>query len=274
MTKDQIMNIFYSQMALDYSCSNEQIRDYSNYIKTDLHSAGSRKFKPQGHIAKIVSLNGKFVLCVDESIKISAEKLINLSGEWMSLSQSLEQLNVITRPLGYVAMDEHHYYLPLGVNGLSEDTIAQMKQQYKITLYEKDELEQFRGDSRFTAALSFCEDAPDMLAITAEKEGEILGMSGASADSESMWQIGINVCKNARGQNIGPFLTILLKDEIMRRGKLPFYGTAESHIQSQRVALKSGFIPTWWEAYSYKLTVGNNGLVDNRIETAGGLNNE
>ena len=162
------------------------------------------------------------------------------------------KLNELTAEYGYTVMDQHHYYLPTGTPALSNEDIEQMKQQYTLTWYEGDELEQFRGDERFSFALSFSETAPDMLAVTAEKDGMILGMSGASADSDSMWQIGIDVAKEARGQNIGPFLTILLKEEIIRRGKLPFYGTAESHIQSQRVGLKSGFFPAWWEAYSYR----------------------
>lgn len=252
MTKEQIYEMFYEQMAIDYSCSDKEIKDRMNYVKVDEKRIGTRGYKTNDHIAKIISLNGKYVLCVDEKIKDEADKLIKMSGEWFSLGHNTERLNEITRPYGYLCMDQHHYYLPLGTPAFSAEEINDMKNNYKITMYEKDEIEQFRGDKRFTAALSFCESAPDMLAFTAEKNGRILGMSGASADSDTMWQIGINVMIDARGQNIGPLLTILLKDEILRRGKLPFYGTGESHIQSQRVAIKSGFFPTWWEAYSYR----------------------
>ena len=68
-----------------------------------------------------------------------------------------------------------------------------------------------------------------------------------------MWQIGIDVLPESRGRQIGPLLTILLKREILKRGKLPFYGTAESHIQSQKVAVKSGFLPAWAELQSDNL---------------------
>lgn len=252
MTVKEIYDIFYDQMAIDYSCTKEEIKDFNNYVKVDEHKTGTRAYKKDNHIAKMISLNGKFVLCVDEKIKEEAEKLISFKGEWMSLGQNTEKLNEITRPYGYMSVDEHHYYLPIGRAYFTDSDIDEMKKLYKITMYEKEEIERFRGDERFTAALSFCEKAPDMLAFTAEENGEIIGMSGASADSDTMWQIGINVSEKARGKNIGPLLTILLKDEILRRGKLPFYGTGESHIQSQRVAIKSGFFPTWWESYSYK----------------------
>ena len=251
MTKEQMYEIFYRQMATDYSVDLDEIRDYSNYVKIDARRPGTRTFKPQNHIAKAISLHGKFVLCTDEKIFDETVNLLNIKGEWLSLGQNIEKLNEITRPFGYLAGHQHHYYLPTGKNAFSSEELENIGSRYEIKWYEKDDLFVFRNDDRFKNALSFCESAPEMIAVTASRDGKIFGMSGASADSEDMWQIGIDVLKEARGKNIGPLLTILLKEEIMRRGKLPFYGTGESHIQSQKVALKSGFIPEWWEIYSY-----------------------
>lgn len=251
MTHNEIYDLFYRQMAIDYSCTDAEIRSFDNLVKIDAHQDGARAYKPDNHIAKVLSVNGKFVLCIDEKIQKQAEGLIDIMGAWFSLGQNLERLEAIVKPYGYHIIDQHHYYLPLGSAIFSQDELDSAKKQYKIKVYEKDELEQFRGDVRFTSALTFCEKAPDMLAFTAECDGEILGMSGASADSDLMWQIGINVMPKARGKNIGPILTTLIKDEIIKRGKLPYYGTGESHIQSQRVGLKAGFVPTWWEAYAY-----------------------
>ena len=53
-------------------------------------------------------------------------------------------------------------------------------------------------------------------------------MAGASEDCEEMWQIGINVLPEAEGQGIGKKLVPVLKNEILRRGKVPFYSTVES----------------------------------------------
>lgn len=44
-------------------------------------------------------------------------------------------------------------------------------------------------------------------------------------------------------------LVEIIKNEILNMGKLPFYGTAMSHIASQRVALNAGFYPAWIELY-------------------------
>ena len=48
---------------------------------------------------------------------------------------------------------------------------------------------------------------------------------------------------------IGTMLVATIKNEILDKNRLPFYGTAMSHIASQRVALGAGFVPAWSELY-------------------------
>ena len=69
MTTKEVYDIYYKQMAIDYSCTEEEIRDFNNYVKIDEHRINTRAYKKDNHIAKMISLNGKFVLCVDERIK-------------------------------------------------------------------------------------------------------------------------------------------------------------------------------------------------------------
>ena len=75
------------------------------------------------------------------------------------------------------------------------------------------------------------------------------GMAGASEDGAYLWQIGINVVPECAGKGLAAELVRSLKNEIIRRGKVPFYGTSESHTISQTVALKAGFVPAWTEIY-------------------------
>ena len=102
---------------------------------------------------------------------------------------------------------------------------------------------------RFGEAFLFRELPKDEMGVGAYRDGVLLGMAGATNDSDSMWQIGINVMPEAEGLGIGSMLVAVLKNEILKRGKLPFYGTSMSHIASQRVALGAGFVPMWAELY-------------------------
>ena len=92
-----------------------------------------------------------------------------------------------------------------------------------------------------------------MIGAAALKNGNILGMAGASCDSPRMWQIGIDVDQAARHQGIGKMLVSMLKNEILKKEILPFYGTGMSHLESQRVALGSGFMPAWVELVTEKI---------------------
>ena len=126
---------------------------------------------------------------------------------------------------------------------------------FKPVLTDEKPIDEVKGAENYRGKLSFDSNAPDMIAVAAFDKGEIVGMSGASMDSEMMWQIGIDVNPKCRGRNLGANLTVLLKEKIMEKGIVPFYGTAESHIQSQTVEVKSGFIPTWAELYSTKIKI-------------------
>ncbi len=64
-----------------------------------------------------------------------------------------------------------------------------------------------------------------MLAVDALEENHIMGMAGASSDGETLWKIGIDVLPEYRGMGIGTNLVGLLKNEILKRGKILLYGT-------------------------------------------------
>ncbi|HAV27012.1 MAG TPA: GNAT family N-acetyltransferase, partial [Lachnospiraceae bacterium] len=93
----------------------------------------------------------------------------------------------------------------------------------------------------------------DVIGIAAFRGGDILGMAGASADSAMFWQIGIDVLPEARGLSIGKILVTRLRDEILMRDRVPYYGTATSHMLSQNVAIVSGFRPAWAELTTRQL---------------------
>ena len=76
---------------------------------------------------------------------------------------------------------------------------------------------------------------------------EIAGMAGASADSPTFWQIGINVNKEYEGRHIASGLVSILKHDILQKGIVPYYGTSFSNLASQHVAVRAGFEAAWVE---------------------------
>lgn len=96
---------------------------------------------------------------------------------------------------------------------------------FDLIRYDQNAILQFREDNRFDEAFAFDPYAPDVLGIAAAKDGQILGMAGASADSPLFWQIGINVDSHAVGMHVGSTLVRLLAQDIIAQGAVPYYGT-------------------------------------------------
>lgn len=117
----------------------------------------------------------------------------------------------------------------------------------EIKKYNQEEILQFKDDDRFDEAFCFSEESPDVLAVAAIIDDEIVGMAGASADSASFWQIGINVNKNFEGRHIASGIVSILKADILQKGIVPYYGTSFSNLASQHVAAKAGFEVAWVE---------------------------
>ena len=84
-----------------------------------------------------------------------------------------------------------------------------------------------------------------MLAVGAFDGGQLAGLAGASADCETMWQIGVDVLPEYRRRGIASAITSRLALEILHLGKVPFYCAAWSNVRSARNAIKCGFRPAW-----------------------------
>ena len=123
----------------------------------------------------------------------------------------------------------------------------------EIKKYNQEKILQFKGDDRFDEAFCFSEASPDVLAVAAIIDNEIVGMAGASADSPSFWQIGINVNKNFEGRHIATGLVSMLKADILKKEIVPYYGTSFSNLASQHVAAKAGFEVAWVELITERM---------------------
>ena len=162
---------------------------------------------------------------------------------WLSEPENLIAIHGELQRRGQRLADAHHHYIPA-------QNAPAAAPRFAVEWFEQGEMERFRGDDRFREALLFDERAPDMLAVCAMDGSTILGMAGATRDSARLWQIGVNVTTEGAGKGVGTYVTSLLRQELLKRGVVPTYATVESHIKSQRVALRAGFEPAFYEFFS------------------------
>ncbi len=91
---------------------------------------------------------------------------------------------------------------------------------------------------------------PVTVAALALRNGAVTGVAAATADSDTLWQIGIDVRSDHRGEGLGAALTSSTAAAVLSRGRVPYYGTTIGNIASRRTALSAGFYPCWVSAFT------------------------
>lgn len=239
--------ILMQQLAIDFCCTKEMLESKENIFTEYFPRDGRRIFKETECFLKVASVQGKILASGrPDIIKWVKDRYQNDDGAWFMDMENLRELDDKMKDFGCRIGQAHPFYIATEKSKIDTGN-------FEIKRYIGEELEQFRGDERFDEAFIFDDMPKDEIGIAACRDGQILGMAGATSDSTMMWQIGINVMPEARGLGIGTMLVGLLKNEILDIGRLPFYGTSMSHIASQRVALNAGFYPAWAELYCEKI---------------------
>lgn len=233
------------QLSIEYSCSPDDFEKPCSLVTEASNKNGRRKYSAGAPFLQMVTLGSNTVISADISMHDWLKEYVKGSeGHSLFEHEHLREINRELTKYGKRLRGTHHMFLPDG-----EYTEPEELGLY-IRWYEQDELCQFYGSTEWKNALCsrFIPERPDMLAVTALNGDEILAMAGCSADTEDMWQLGVDVIESCRGKGLGAWLVTLLKNEVIKRGKIPFYGTSLSNLHSWNTALKSGFFPAWVEA--------------------------
>lgn len=88
-----------------------------------------------------------------------------------------------------------------------------------------------------------------MVATVASRAQQIIGIAAASADSDELWQIGVDVIESERRAGIGRALVSQVTSLVLDQGKIPYYSAAVSNIASRSLAIGLGYWPAWTEVF-------------------------
>jgi GNAT superfamily N-acetyltransferase len=143
---------------------------------------------------------------------------------------------------GFLPCYQAEYWLP------DVDVLKETPCRYETRILEQKDFSELYSPE-WSNALSQSENSKrlDMLGVGAYDNGKLVGLSGCSADCDTMWQIGIDVLPEYHRKGIAAALTSRLAIEVINREKVPFYCCAWSNLGSVRNAIKSGFRPAWVE---------------------------
>ncbi len=236
------------QLAIDLNCSPSDFDRAENVLTVSASNEGRRMYSKEKYFFQMVTMGVNAVISADEALHpFLREFMADRAGHWLF---EQEKLTVLERELnthGYRLCRSHHMCLPKFNVSVCGD--------FPVKWFgTREELAPFY-DGCFPNALCerYLEERPDRLAVCAYDGNEIMGMAGCSEDAPGFLQIGIDVFPQYRGKGVGTYLSLLMKNEIIKRGGMPVYGTAAANIYSQNIAVNCGFRPAWVEIEAEKI---------------------
>lgn len=240
---DNLLDLAIKQFILD--CNIEEYnKEKKVFIGEKKANLGARLYTGKTLEFKAIVCLGQAFIMAGDSMKewVLKEYADEKAPEWMCNFDTLRKLERQLNSCGMEIEDTHIYFLP-------DKDYKMVEPMCDIKVLSKEEILKIKGQHSFNKALCYNEDMPDVIAIAALEGDKMIGMAGASQDGKYLWQIGIDVLPEYRNKGLAVNLTALIKQEIIKMGVVPFYGTSESHSVSQSVAVKAGFLPAWAEIY-------------------------
>jgi GNAT superfamily N-acetyltransferase len=236
---DEMLWIVQSQLATDLCCAPDELSGEKDcFVFTEARNNPNRRPFPRNeqHFE---------MLSMGKSIVVSASPGILEAVKPLLLGKDRDE--AFSMPFIH---GQSLYYLP---------DLAQMKavsspDGFVYEIVEQAEIPALYQYEGFRNAVQYDTNhlRPDILVALAKKENNIVGMAGASNDCAFMWQVGMDVLPAYRNHGLAAYLINRLTLEILKRGYVPYYGTASSNIASQRVAHRAGYYPAWVCAYQGK----------------------
>ncbi|HZJ57603.1 MAG TPA: GNAT family N-acetyltransferase [Clostridia bacterium] len=241
MTNAEILSIAMKQHAIDANCSPGDFSRSENVAVISRPHKDARRYLNLPFFCDLITYGSNIVASVDE-------RIFDFVREYMDTMHphdcfELPQIHHLTQEFekyGFLPCYQAEYWLP------DVDVLKVLPCKYETRVLEQCDFTKLYLPE-WDNALSRSRPYLDMLGVGAYDGDILIGLSGCSADCDTMWQIGIDVLPEYRRQGIAAALTSRLAVEILKRGKVPFYCCSWSNLGSVRNAIKSGFRPAWVE---------------------------
>ena len=241
MTNQDILRIAMRQSALEQNCAASDFLASENKVVRSRANSSARVYLTLPHSVNLVSYGNNIVATTRHDLMDTVKEYINRYDVHACFeTPQLLVFNEALRPYGLCACFMAEYFLP------DLELLHALPCPFEVRRLGPED---FSGlyKPEWGNALCAKRRQYDRLCLGAYRDDELVGLAGASADCENMWQIGIDVLPAFRCQGIASALVSQLALALLDEGKVPFYCAAWSNIRSVRTAIKCGFRPAWVE---------------------------
>jgi len=247
--QESALQVVKKILAADFACAESDFDNAGVTFHLSKEIEGARRFPlPEKFLAVVTMGRGVVVSCSTERLQWARANLLNFTPDELFYAPAVALM------VNLVAHDNQTIFGPQLKYICTLDTIKPHStgEDVELNMVDEETIRELYKNSQFPNALGRQYDPrrPTLLACSAKYHGVIAGLAGASADTESMWQIGIDTLPEYRNRNIGKALVSRLTEALFDIGKLPYYSAGTNNIASRRIATSLGYRPAWVEIYS------------------------
>lgn len=248
MDRHTALDVVHNTLAADYACQPGDWTSGAVIVVEAREMPGRRRLPFRTNQLVVTTLGRGAVICC------SANRL-----EWVKANlaecskDQLFSIPIFAKIADYVAQDGQVLKGPALRYLCASDTFrpASVPAGYELEVFGQARMVDAYQYAGFHHAVSYDFQAPrpDMIAVAAWHNGQVVGMSGVSADSEMMWQVGVTILPEFQGIGLGKALVSRVTEATLEQGKLPFYATWISNLASSNTALSVGYWLAWTDVY-------------------------
>lgn len=231
------------QLAFELNCSKEDFDKKQNTVKKLCKNHLRRRNIADDLFMFMACFGHGTVVATCEEMETFMVKYVEKMDGFRCFDMPLNVLENELRKYGAIISEIEEFYL------LGNSEISKIDTEFEIEILEGSAIQKLYKDHKFHMALGYSQENEyrDMLSVVAYQNGEILGVAGASNDTDHIWQIGIDVVPESQNHHVATDIVKIISNEVLKRGKIPYYGTAWSNVASKRVAINAGYKPVWVE---------------------------
>ncbi len=244
MTYKDMVKKALQQSAIDTNCSVDDLLNMDDTIVFHQLIDGRKKYYKEIHTFHVINYGYGSVIATNETFEDKAREINNHFKSYRLFDMpQLSIINEYLEPLGKCITFLAEYYL------FDSSVKVNLNKEIEIDIVDGEDVFRLYEYKGFDNALTYDKEneKTDVIAAVCRINNRIVGIAGASNDCNDMWQIGIDVIAKYRKQGIAKTLVNQLANEIIKKGRVPFYCCAWSNLSSRHTALSSGFKPAWVE---------------------------
>jgi len=247
--RESALKVVRQILAADFACEESDFGKEGITFCLSKELEGARRFPlPEKFLAVVTMGRGVVVSCSADRLHWARTNLKRRSPEALFYALALARMEK------YVARDGQTMFGPELKYICTQDSLElhHLDADVAVNLVKEEGIKRLYGNNLFPNALGrhYDPQRPRLIGCSARHDGVTVGLATASADSDSMWQIGIDILPDYRYRGIGKALVSQLTAALFKMEKLPYYSTGISNIASRRTAISVGYRPAWVEIFS------------------------